>query len=1019
MPIYLLTLLVTLSDACAETITSVRTLIPKPTDGADLRGTRELFGVSVAISEDDLVVGADLDRIALPASDETAFLFGLPAGDFHSRITEPTNTGNPGDPVVSAANLEDFGASVAADGGIMVIGARNAQIGSNTKRGAAYVYEKNNNQFELLREVTVAGTSDDRFGSSVAVRSDGKAVIGMPGVDDGIMLTNHGSAYFYSDIRSVNPPVTLTADGDRRLQDEFGAAVTLSDSRIVVGAPSNLEDSPGRVYVFDTSGTRQFMLTSGEPGDSYGFSVDIDGDFLAVGAPLADAPGVEIGGAVYVYDLSLLNNNVCDASNGCPPTAKFFNENAMSLDLFGAAVAVDGDRVLVGAPLARRDPNDSVVAGAAYLYDVSAGLTPIDELVAGSSQFGDAFGIAVDLSGNLAVVGASQTEEACVGVPDCEDTGSAYFFKLSELLAGDSDQDFDFDQFDLIKVQVAAKYLTGQPATWGEGDWDGAPGGRHGSPPAGDGFFSQPDIIAALSPAHYLTGPYASTSDGDSGSLDQTVLAPGENNVTVTYDADTGNLSVDAPRVRELTSIHLQSADGSFGGGRPAVLDGTFDSMDQSGIFKATFGGSFESVEFGELLPTQRSADELLADLSLQGTWHDGGRFEGFTLVLASVPEPHTMGLLGFCLACIILVCRQGWERSLYKASIPFVMLTALGNFESVWAVGSNEEGNVATLTLDARYSKKCDESAETCTRIVWEEDRFRRFFNNGFKVLIDPPALQEALLSVQFDPGRVELNAVRYLGGFEQASPPEILDGILRVHARAAAGSEPNFDGNVNFVELFFDDLNPRLPPTDAIFSVFAGPDDFLDLLAEDGTPLPRLTNAPNNDVPIIPHRGVRVDERMGLIPDGEPADEVPSIAYRRATGELAIDLPAGTRLNAINIASETGIFTGDDGLNLDGNFDVDEDNVIFKTVFDGVGFESLSFGNVAQADLDRDFLLTDLEVRASLAGDPPGPAGVFDLVYITNPEPATSIILLVGLAILLGNRSSRRRINSISRSA
>ena len=47
----------------------------------------------------------------------------------------------------------------------------------------------------------------------------------------------------------------------------------------------------------------------------------------------------------------------------------------------------------------------------------------------------------------------------------------------SELEAGDADQDLDFDQLDLVRVQVAAKYLTGQAATWGEGDWDGAPGG--------------------------------------------------------------------------------------------------------------------------------------------------------------------------------------------------------------------------------------------------------------------------------------------------------------------------------------------------------------------------------------------------------------------------------------------------------------------------------------------------------------------------------------------------------------
>ena len=49
-------------------------------------------------------------------------------------------------------------------------------------------------------------------------------------------------------------------------------------------------------------------------------------------------------------------------------------------------------------------------------------------------------------------------------------------------------------------MQVAAKYLTGEPATWGEGDWDGAPGGSAEDkiPPAGDGLFTQVDIIAAL-----------------------------------------------------------------------------------------------------------------------------------------------------------------------------------------------------------------------------------------------------------------------------------------------------------------------------------------------------------------------------------------------------------------------------------------------------------------------------------------------------------------------------------------
>ena len=83
---------------------------------------------------------------------------------------------------------------------------------------------------------------------------------------------------------------------------------------------------------------------------------------------------------------------------------------------------------------------------------------------------------------------------------------------MRPLKAGDADQDLDFDQLDLVQVQIAGKYLTDQPATWGEGDWNGAPGGSPGNPPSGDGRFDQLDIVAALQSDVYLTGPYATAS---------------------------------------------------------------------------------------------------------------------------------------------------------------------------------------------------------------------------------------------------------------------------------------------------------------------------------------------------------------------------------------------------------------------------------------------------------------------------------------------------------------------------
>lgn len=92
------------------------------------------------------------------------------------------------------------------------------------------------------------------------------------------------------------------------------------------------------------------------------------------------------------------------------------------------------------------------------------------------------------------------------------------------LLAGDADRDLDFDQMDLVQVQVAAKYRTGADATWGEGDWNGPPGGSPGNPPTGDGLFNQFDIIAAQQGAAYLTGPDAAIQPNGKSGDSQTSL---------------------------------------------------------------------------------------------------------------------------------------------------------------------------------------------------------------------------------------------------------------------------------------------------------------------------------------------------------------------------------------------------------------------------------------------------------------------------------------------------------------
>ena len=203
------------------------------------------------------------------------------------------------------------------------------------------------------------------------------------------------------------------------------------------------------------------------------------------------------------------------------------------------------------------------------------------------------------------------------------------------LRAGDADQDLDFDQLDLVRVSVAGKYLTGQAATWGEGDWNTAPGGEQGNPPTGDGQFNQLDIIAALNANIYLSGPYAAISTSGNRDDGQTSLV---------YDADTGELSVDAPAGKELTSINISSAGSLFTGDKPAVLDGAFDNFAADNVFKATFGGSFGSISFGNVLPDGLSEDAVSADLSAVGSLAGGGDLGDVDLVY--IPEPASILLL-------------------------------------------------------------------------------------------------------------------------------------------------------------------------------------------------------------------------------------------------------------------------------------------------------------------------------------------------------------------------------------
>ena len=148
-------------------------------------------------------------------------------------------------------------------------------------------------------------------------------------------------------------------------------------------------------------------VTPPNPADNGFFSVgaDVSGNFAVTGAPGAGGSGLAYAytfdGAAWVYQMMLVP---FDGQGG---------------DEFGAAAAIDGDTIVIGAP-------ENYGTGSVYIFRHSgvewarhAKINPHD------GAGGDLFGSSVDISGNTIVIGAPGANESAA------DSGAAYVFTFT------------------------------------------------------------------------------------------------------------------------------------------------------------------------------------------------------------------------------------------------------------------------------------------------------------------------------------------------------------------------------------------------------------------------------------------------------------------------------------------------------------------------------------------------------------------------------------------------------------
>ncbi len=111
--------------------------------------------------------------------------------------------------------------------------------------------------------------------------------------------------------------------------------------------------------------------------------------------------------------------------------AKFLAPDAEAGDEFGISVAISGDYAIVGAYLEATGGSD---AGAAYIFH-QTGTDTWDsgtKIVASDAEAGDYFGASVSISGDYAIVGANQEDEAATNA------GAAYIFHRTGTTTWDS-----------------------------------------------------------------------------------------------------------------------------------------------------------------------------------------------------------------------------------------------------------------------------------------------------------------------------------------------------------------------------------------------------------------------------------------------------------------------------------------------------------------------------------------------------------------------------------------------------
>lgn len=357
----------------------------------------DFFGYSVAISVNSIVVGAPADDFFF-ADQGSAYVY-VQTGTIWVQQQQLT--------AFDPAEGDFFGQSVSMSGSTIVVGAPDADFGSNSDQGAAYVFVRPGASWFVQRKLSGSGANggaNDLFGFSVAISGDTIAV-GAPNHANGFTF-GQGSVSTFVRSGAVWPRQQQFTESDVGSSGgEFGISVAISGDTAVIGSYTDDIASAiahGSAYVFVREGTgwieqQKLIATSSTRIAGFGYSVAIDGDTIVAGSRADWTSLVPNQGAAYVF---VRNGTIWSQQQ------KLLASDGRSSDDFGFSVGISGDTVVVGAP--QHQVGAFANQGAAYVF-VRSGTTWSEQQKLASSTNASAllFGRSVAISGDTMAVGAN------------------------------------------------------------------------------------------------------------------------------------------------------------------------------------------------------------------------------------------------------------------------------------------------------------------------------------------------------------------------------------------------------------------------------------------------------------------------------------------------------------------------------------------------------------------------------------------------------------------------------------